>query len=410
MSQTLLDASLRRIINGEQQLGLSADEQAQCLREEATAGNLTRLGWLIEAGVDVNRAGFGHHHERESDEDDDPGWTALVLASKHGHETCTLALLNAGTEQSIVQDAADWADDVVRDEGVAEEMLASSGWATIVELRENCRRCANLLWKALLPGLDSEKRAGLFRDAVGSIYNSGEPSSDVDRMRMLIEAGVGVNDDVHPIISSRQNFVTSALHEGSQYGTDACVCLLIDEGAEIDKADSKGNTALMLACCSGREAIALILLNAGAKSLLDNDKGATAAQLLDAQQRTLEERARGEGGRGAGGRGRGGGRGMPRAAMKDAADRLERNRSCIQLLQQLRRPVEWSPATHAEFPKYLRTSAAELSWPLLPMGLWIATRSPKVPHTGSAAMRDVWLEYVQRQVCEAIPPLSRVVS
>ena len=101
---------------------------------------------------------------------------------------------------------------------------------------------------------------------------------------------------------------------------------------------------------------------------------------------------------------------MQEAARK-ASERLEVTRRCIQLLQQPRRPVEWSPAMHAEFPKYLRARAAQLSWPLLPMGLWIATRSPEVPHSGTAdAMRDVWLEYVQRQVCEAIRPLSRVVS
>ena len=130
-------------------------------------------------------------------------------------------------------------------------------------------------------------------------------------------------------------------------GREPTFRLLIKEGAEIDKANKRGYTLLMWACGNGHEAITLALLDAGADPLAVNEYGKTAEQWAAKEAQ--------------------------RFPLNPEEDR-QRIRRCVELLQQPRELIPWSPAKHKQFPKCSRKRAAALAMPLLRAGHLIALR------------------------------------
>ena len=216
-------------------------------------------------------------------------------------------------------------------------------------------------WKAELQGLGGDEKAARLRDAAGR--------GDLDRLSELIKVGADVN--------KCDRYGYSALMRASLSGHDECIPVLLEAGAELELANNNGWTALMNACHSGREASTLTLLNVGANPLAASKADHTAArletQVAKAQYVPAEER--------------------------------ERCRRCVQLLQQPRVPVPWSPANHAQFPKCNRKRAAALGQALRCHRIWNAEAAG-----GSEAVRHVWLDFVSRYVSALVPPMSRVVA
>ena len=126
---------------------------------------------------------------------------------------------------------------------------------------------ANDAWKAELQGLDDEEKAEWLRDAAWDGH--------LDHVSELIKAGADVNKG--------DGLGVTALMKTSMYRREACTDVLLKAGAELEQADDDGYTALMHACDCGHETIALALLNAGADPLAVNKSGQTVAQATEKQ-------------------------------------------------------------------------------------------------------------------------------
>ena len=164
--------------------------------------------------------------------------------------------------------------------------------------------------KAELQGLGDGEEAellGEYRrledDAKAVRLRDAAERGNLDRLSERIKVGADVN--------KCDRYGYSALMRASLSGHDECIPVLLEAGAELELANNNGWTALMIACHSGREASSLTLLNAGANpraaSKADQTAARLATQVAEAQYVPAEER--------------------------------ERCRRCVQLLQQPRQPV-----------------------------------------------------------------------
>ena len=223
----------------------------------------------------------------------------------------------------------------------------------------------------------ADELRGIDKDTIAQLLSSEAHDGNPDHVGVLLDAGADVNGT---------GSHTTCLMMACVGGHDPCVHLLLEAGAELDHANDCGRTALMYACINGNEACARTLLDAGADPTAVDKGGRDAAQFAE------------------------------RYANHFIHTEKQRQ-GCLritQLLQQRRQPVPWSPKNHNEFPKCRRQLVARLSWRLLRDGLWVAKRSRRVPEGGSIdnrqIVRDEWLAYVERYVCERVPPMSRVVE
>ena len=139
---------------------------------------------------------------------------------------------------------------------------------------------------------------------------------------------------------------------------------------------------------NGYEAITLALLDAGAYPLAVNKDGETAEQ--QAAERAQDE---------------------------DEDEKYrQRCRRCVELLQQPREPIPWSPDKRSpgfrdKFPGCRRKQVARISWPLMRHRIWNAKAVPKSEtKDNKQIVKDEWLDFVVRFVREQVRPMTRVVA
>ena len=120
----------------------------------------------------------------------------------------------------------------------------------------------------------------------------------------------------------------TALHAAANCGHEACVRMLIKEGAIVDLTSWEGDSPLFCACSNDYDAIITALLDANADPLIVDDDGYTAAHY----GRAL----------------------LPWITGKDGVKRRK------SLLEQPRVPVPWSREGHAGFRKPRREQAVAL--------------------------------------------------
>ena len=113
-----------------------------------------------------------------------------------------------------------------------------------------------------------EELAGLVDIAKTVRLRSAATHGDLDCLCKLLKAGEKVN----------KPDLNLALSLASINGHDACIHLLLEAGAELKQASSRGQTALMCAVSNGHDACTLTLLKAGADPLALSDNGKTAEQ------------------------------------------------------------------------------------------------------------------------------------
>ena len=161
----------------------------------------------------------------------------------------------------------------------------------------------------------------------------------------------------------------TALHAAANCGHEACVRMLIKEGAIVDLTSWEGDSPFFCACSNYYDAIITALLDANADPLIVDDDGYTAAHY----GRAL----------------------LPWITGKHGVKRRKA------LLEHPRVPVPWSREGHAGFRKPRREQAVAL----VRAGavLCLATSNP-------GAFRNAWNEFMRETFLPAeIPPLSRVV-
>ena len=92
-------------------------------------------------------------------------------------------------------------------------------------------------------------------------------------------------------------------------------------------------------------------------------------------------------------------------------EKRTRCRRSVELLQQPRVAVPWSPARHAQFPGCRRKQGARSSWPLMRQRFWNAGAVSKSEvHDYKQIVKDEWLDFVVRFVSEQVRPITRVVQ
>ncbi|XP_074286414.1 signal recognition particle 43 kDa protein, chloroplastic [Silene latifolia] len=107
---------------------------------------------------------------------------------------------------------------------------------------------------------------------------SAAKKADVDALQRVISSDVesGFDRDPNAVDSDGR----TALHFVSGLGSEACVRLLVDSGADVDKPDATGGmTALHMAAGYARAEAAAALLAAGADPEAEDAKGRTALDI-----------------------------------------------------------------------------------------------------------------------------------
>lgn len=228
----------------------------------ARSGDLKIVRMLVEAGADVN------HASREMTR------TPLTVAAREGHTEVARVLSRHGARQ----DATDW---------MGTTALEAAAWschpATVRLLLEDASANQSrinlngaLRYAAGINATETGKRRGKIDKRSGvkeSGVAGGGPAQtageSVAIVRMLLEAGADVN-------GSTGSTKVTPLMAAADAGNAEILQILLQTGADVDAADSNGNTALMDASLRGYEAIVQQLLDAGANVDMVARRGRTA--------------------------------------------------------------------------------------------------------------------------------------
>lgn len=255
------------------------------LHYAARNGSLKMTTYLLEKGADPNAT-------------TESLGTALMSAAYFGHEPVLKALLEAGARDDIENtggyEAFDWA------------------------LEGSQKGCMLLLLKARAARLDERSRAWLTAGLNGGdAPKMSLPTDDVASLTLLaavirddwnsvstlLAAGLDLNKHNHtgyaplpmavrlnqvamiekllaagadPSIGNNGNDEAIPLNQAARGGHLHLVELLLGRGANVNKANARGYTALHLAVAYQRLEVARLLLDRGADRTMKNDNGSTA--------------------------------------------------------------------------------------------------------------------------------------
>ncbi len=196
------------------------------LMEAASAGSLTCVHLLIDAGADVNHA----HRGRVG-----PTLTPLAAASSAGHNACVVALLAAGAD-------------------VNQEIEEDGSWGTDTALEHAVRGGAKVAVKLLLA-------AG----ADGNVFALDDAANGgfVEVLQLLLTS-VGLRQDT---LISAFSLTTARVLPYDQLWSNKrrCAEILLAQGADVNvRGGVHGHTPLTAACKHGDMDSVRLLLAAGA--------------------------------------------------------------------------------------------------------------------------------------------------
>ena len=214
--------------------GLTSNLRLLRLQQAAAAGHNDVVTELIEAGLLVDAAA-------------EDGRTALIIAA-----------------------AADQAATV--------RIILSMGASPRARIHGDCLTAAHIAAarngvRVLTCLLDADARLGNVSDSAGltplhhACANGHAEAVDM----LLVTFGFAV--DVQAASADGATPLALAACCGSQ----PCVKVLIEHGAQVEAADKAGETALHRACAAGHLPVAALLLDAGASMFRENRRGETAA-------------------------------------------------------------------------------------------------------------------------------------
>jgi ankyrin repeat protein len=229
------------------------NEKGRRLRQAAIAGDTAAAAALLDAGV-------------PADASDSVGYTALMLAAKHGHIDLVRLLCRhdanpnarnrfAGTPLSYAVEHEDAA--------AVRTMLEHGGRALAVAAQEESGHLDRpLLERAIGSGNVEMVRAFLDHGANPAAAQGGYPllvgaEAGQPMIRLLLDQGADVRRRYGTLEST-------LLIEAASAADLATVRLLLEAGSDVNAATKEGTTALMYAAGRQQDAIVRLLLEAGA--------------------------------------------------------------------------------------------------------------------------------------------------
>ena len=111
------------------------------------------------------------------------------------------------------------------------------------------------------------QRRGISAEEYDSKLHDAAKDGDAELVKLLIDAGADVN--------KANEKGETPLYWAAANGRTECVKLLIDAGADVNKADKDGRTPLILAAYYGHAECVKLLINAGADVNMANEDGLT---------------------------------------------------------------------------------------------------------------------------------------
>ena len=199
--------------------------------------------FLLDMGININDV-------------DSNGRTALMLASKAGHEEIVETLLSAGANGS--QDSHSKASQVLLKRGADPNIRKKDGATTLMYASQNGH---SEVVQILLKG-DADPNIRKKGEATALMYASQNNHSEV--VQILLKGGADPN-------SRTENGVTS-LMVASENGHSQVVQILLKGGAEPNIQEEDGWNALMFASENSHFKVVQILLEGGAEPNIQEDK------------------------------------------------------------------------------------------------------------------------------------------
>lgn len=255
--------------------------------QAAQAGDLDRLGALIEAGSSPSEA-------------DENGWSALMWAARSGHADAVDFLIGKGADvgaenkfkSTALHHAAHWGfPDIVTTllDTLAEQMDAPEeelvdvrnqfGWTPLHWAGKAGMAAAGSV--LLQRGADVNAKNLFGNTPLHEAINSG----DMDVINVILNAIAKVD---RALVNEQNGEGETPIVSAAYLGSEEVVKLLLESGADVTVPDSKGFTPLHRASRGGHaEVVEILLENETAKSEIDLD-----AATLDDQVTALHEAAR----------------------------------------------------------------------------------------------------------------------
>ena len=212
------------------------------LLKAAENGTNKAVQFLLEMGVNIDSV-------------DSNGRTALMLASKAGHEEIVETLLSAGANSSC-----------------QDHEQTAVGTDTVSLPQTDIDQESKILMAAKKD-----------QTAVGNHYNANPNKEDSNGLTALCHASQGGHSKVVQILlkegadpNIQKKVGVTALMIASQYGHTEVVQILLKGGADPNTQKKDGPTALIYACHNDHSEVVQILLKGGADPNIQKKDGSTA--------------------------------------------------------------------------------------------------------------------------------------
>ena len=216
----------------------SRDELPPLLRA-ASDGDVAALRAALAAGADVGtRAQWA-------------GSTALHLAAAGGHAACVDALLAAGAEKDVKNEAGKRPSDYAREAGHATIIATLAHAPSVASLAEQQRRDAAAAEAAAAAAAAAAEAARRAAAAACERLLNASRNGDAPGVRAALAAGADCN--------TADRFGHTPLILAAAKGSRDCCAALLEAGASREARNGMGQTAAEAASARGHHALATML-------------------------------------------------------------------------------------------------------------------------------------------------------
>jgi ankyrin repeat protein len=291
---------VRALLDGGADVNARSMGQFTPIMFAARAGDIGLVRMLLTAGADINANAAD-------------GSTPLLVAVFRGHVDLAKALLEAGGDANAAASdsgytALHWAAGKMESHETVPYAQSDGEWAALIGIPAE-KGQLDLMQALLVHGADPNARSGRgaqarssrsrvdpFSDTGATPFWLAARAGDVAAMRLLAAHGadplLAADDGTTPLIAA----AGGATLFGKRLGFNALVQetsrieayrLALELGADINRANEQGNTALHAAAFSNLAKVAAFLIAQGAKVNLRNDLGDTPLKIAEGFQAAM---------------------------------------------------------------------------------------------------------------------------